>query len=130
MKTIFSLFLLMLAGSIFSQEDDYCPCEEDENSYDFLNNMLTSTDDFIYVPETTNEYFIVDSSMETEDLYIPEEDKPLVEFESESSKLTGPTENYPVKSYREVMIGKSRIVILKRKRVARMKRYKGKCPFF
>ena len=127
MKTLYFLLFVIFAVNLYGQEDDYCPCEEDENNFDFLNSMMASTDDFIYIPEENDNFLIVNSSME-DDLYIPGEDKPLVE--SDRSKLTGPTGIYPVRSYREVMIGKKRIVILKRKRVARMKKYKGKCPVF
>ncbi len=131
MKNFLLLVFLAISLNIYAQEDDYCPCEEDENSFDFLNNMMSSADEMIYVPDDTEHYFNISSEMESEVLYIPGEESSILHDNSILvTEPTGPSGIYPVKSYAEAMKSSRKFMFKKRKRRIRTKKYKGGCPVF
>ena len=132
MKNLSLLLALFTCLHLFSQEDDYCICEETQDDMDYFNNMMSSTDDAIYLPEDNNQFILLESEEPITDLYVPNDDPTAAVGKNDAFKRKGPSGIYPIRSHREAMKRKIKGFANKKRRQARKRsyRYRGGCPVF
>ena len=133
MKKLSLLLFLAFPLLLQAQGDDYCPCQETQNSFEQLMGAVSSVnDDFvIVVPPSTSYYTPVQVAEETIDLPVLDTSNEKVRAEEEIEEE--PEEAAPapeVRRTRDQIQGKKKKRKRWRKKRKKKRKYKGGCPWF
>lgn len=138
MKKVSPLLLLIFSFSLFAQDDDYCPCQDEMAQEAEIFEYFTSINSQIavFVSEENNFDPIPEVFKEPDPIPIEFPPKQTKEESLEEQDLSIEPDQLKEKMVAGMDARKSKMKKFKKRKRAKLKRkkkarkYKGKCPFF